>query len=171
MRLFRDSLKKIPLVILLAGFWIAPVGVISAQDIGFLGALHPLMVHLPLGLWFAFVMLLLAGTLRREWVIECGLKGLMSLLLLTSWAAVITGWLWEQSGHSHLLLAQHKQWMLIYLFALHLFADEVKREVHLLRLWIGTVLLSGLLGYGGHLGSVMVHGLSLIHISEPTRPY
>ena len=169
MRLFRDSLKKIPLVILLAGFWIAPVGVISAQDIGFLGALHPLMVHLPLGLWFAFLMLLLAGTLRREWVIECGLKGLMSLLLLTSWAAVITGWLWEQSGHSHLLLAQHKQWMLIYLFALHLFAGEVKREVHLLRLWIGTVLLSGLLGYGGHLGSVMVHGDPFAQWAKPTE--
>jgi uncharacterized membrane protein len=168
-RFFRDSLKKIPLIVLLAGLWVAPTGLLPAEGIRFIGALHPLMVHLPLGLWFAFVMLLLAGTLRRNWVIECGLKGLMSLLLLTSWAAVITGWLWEQSGHSQLLLTQHKQWMLLYLFALHLFAGDVRREVSLLRLWIGTLLLSGLLGYGGHLGSVMVHGDPFAQWAKPTQ--
>jgi uncharacterized membrane protein len=118
----------------------------------FIGRLHPLLVHLPIGiLLFAFVLLLLQKFKKTDF------SGTIDVALLlgglSAAAACGAGWLLAQSGEYDADMVFKHQWTGIGTAVLSLAAYFFKP-------WRGvlTTLMAGFLTVAGHYGGSLTHG-------------
>lgn len=118
----------------------------------FIGHLHPLLVHLPIGiLCFAFVLSLLPNDKRK--VLEATFSYAILSSAISALAACIAGYMLAQSGEYDADLVMKHQWSgiatCIMCFAAY-FISRYKR----LMIWITC----GTMAVAGHLGGTITHG-------------
>jgi len=141
----------------------------------FTGRLHPLVLHLPIGLLAATVLAELLALTRRD----DGARRVRTLLLTATAAsaavAVVTGWLLsDEGGHAGRPLEWHR-WLGVALAAVLLAVTLVQITAGRVRPRIaGTLRLGGLALAGGlsvlvgHLGGGMTHGRG--HLTQHAPP-
>lgn len=118
----------------------------------FIGRLHPLIVHLPIGiLLFAFALILFQRFRRVE--IEVVISFALLLGSISAIAACVAGWILAQSGEYDADLVFKHQWTGIATAGLGLLAFFVKRIRDILATM--TVMV---LAVAGHYGGNLTHG-------------
>lgn len=125
---------------------------LSSINTALIGHLHPLLVHLPIGIFsFAFVISLLGAEKRKQFdaALSCALlSGAVSSL-----AACIAGYLLAGSGEYDVDLVQKHQWTGIatcVLGFLAYFIANYRRQL----VWITCSVMA----VAGHLGGTLTHG-------------
>ncbi|MBL9120051.1 MAG: hypothetical protein JNL80_09075 [Phycisphaerae bacterium] len=134
----------------------------------FLGRLHPILVHFPIGL-------ITMAALAEVWRLLRRLHGLspitVPLVIVSALAAVAAsgaGWLnaaWEHDGDGGILLDRHR-WLgtiiSAVLVALAIFAWRQRHARELdsssLAVRLGTILCAAIVGLVGHIGGELVYG-------------
>lgn len=118
----------------------------------FIGRLHPLIVHLPIGiLLFAFALILLQRVRRVD--IESIIGFALLLGSISAVAACMAGWILAQSGEYDADLVFKHQWTGIATAGLGLLAFFVKRIRDILATMTVMVLV-----VAGHYGGNLTHG-------------
>jgi hypothetical protein len=118
----------------------------------FIGRLHPLIVHLPIGiLLFAFALILLQRVRRVD--IESIIGFALLLGSISAVAACVAGWILAQSGEYDADLVFKHQWTGIATAGLGLLAFFVKRIRDILATMTVMVLV-----VAGHYGGNLTHG-------------
>lgn len=128
----------------------------------FIGRLHPLLVHLPIGFMLIAVILELLGVIqRRSTSYEQAV--LISLLagILAGLVAIISGWLLADGGvYGDDQLIPHKVSGIVTVVLAgitYLVKRKVKNYKPLFS-WLGTAVLTIQVSIAGHLGGVLTHG-------------
>ena len=124
----------------------------------FLGAFHPLFVHLPIGLWFGFIIFLLIGTVDKTRHIFPFLKIISLSVWISSIFAFLTGLSLRLGGYDSDIVDQHLSAALVFIYLISFFYIYHLKERSYLNLWITSFIISLSIGYNGHLGSVITHG-------------
>jgi uncharacterized membrane protein/mono/diheme cytochrome c family protein len=129
-----------------------------------IGLLHPLIVHLPIGiLFFVLVLSFLPQTLRNS------LQKVVQIALLagsvSAMSASITGYLLSRSGDYDLSMIEQHQWSGILTSIFLLLAWLIKKYQRYL-LWISLVFLT----VTGHLGGELTHGENYLGPILKTNP-
>ena len=121
-----------------------------------LGHLHPLVLHLPIGLFAGLAFLLLVGGRKEKPGLRRAHGALVFLLVVTTPLAAVTGWLLvEKGGYGE--AADWHQWLGIGTAALSLLlalAFLLRAKLYAPLVWLGLLLLFPT----GHLGAVLTHG-------------
>lgn len=137
-----------------------------------IGRLHPLLVHLPIGIYFAAAFIAFFGpkNLRHD-------RRVMASLLLPAFIAAalssLAGWLLSRSGEYDAQLITRHQWtgIAFTLFAgAHLAACVYDRDVDRPRSWHRLAFLPALalMSVTGHFGGTITHGEDYLRIPSPT---
>ncbi len=117
-----------------------------------IGRLHPLIVHLPIGiLLFAFALVLYQRFRRAD--IDDIIAFALLLGSISAVAACVVGWILEQSGEYDADLVFKHQWTGIATAGLGFSAYFVKRIRDIL-----TTITAGILVVAGHYGGNLTHG-------------
>lgn len=125
----------------------------------FVGTLHPMLLHLPIGLWFGTLCILLAGTKIRSLSITPWVFAGSILTLATGVLSFSTGLILYLAGqYTDSMVRPHMYGAVAFLVAVAVFGSLVQRKVGLRWLWFAALLVSGALGYAGHKGGVITHG-------------
>ena len=144
-----------------AGLTILPLpqGDQTVVTLEFLGSFHPAFLHIPIGLWFGVLLLLLADTFSRERSLRSYLFGGGCATLLTGLMAFLTGAnLYLAGSYSRDTLAPHMYGALVFLIGVLVFCVLVDRKSRHSVLWLTALASMAVLGYAGHIGGVITHG-------------
>lgn len=129
----------------------------EAALLQFLGRLHPVLLHLPIGLWLGIAVLEFGGSLIRRRAPRATIATLAWLAAIGAALTAGAGWLLAQEDYSGRTLELHR-WLGIAAAAVGLLAAvfaglAARRPFQLLLLAeVGTLLAAG------HFGSEMTHG-------------
>lgn len=126
--------------------------------LGLLGVFHPLFVHLPIGLWFGFIIFLLIGTIKKSIHIFPFLKIISILVLISSVFSFLTGLALKLNGYTGDIINAHLYAAVIFIYFISFFCIYHFKERSFLNLWISSLIVTFCLGYTGHLGSTITHG-------------
>jgi len=136
----------------------------------FLGRLHPLIVHLPIGVLILLALLEVAGCLPRVPKLSDGVRTLILLVGACSaaFAALFGWWLARDGGYDPTLLFRHR-----YLGVATAVLACVLLGVHLLH-WRRTYAVTGVLtvvalSLAGHLGGSLTHGEDYLALPQPKK--
>jgi len=131
-----------------------------------LGRSHPLLLHLPIGMLVALVLIELLGLVRREPLPRAVVGPLVSLTALSAVVTAGTGWLLSREGYGGEVVTDHRNLGIAVAVASTLFALAHRAErVGAYRLLL--LVAAGLLLPTGHLGASMTHGEGFL--TEPLR--
>ena len=140
--------------------WVAPFeddywSVIS----DFVGSFHPLLLHLPIGLWFAVCGLLLASVFVRDSVPRSIVYGLTLATFVSAILTFSAGFiLYLGGGYGRATIALHMYSSLAFLVSLAIFlfcygtANRPSFE------WLSAGVTTAVLLITGHAGGVITHG-------------
>ncbi len=129
-----------------------------------LARLHPLVVHLPIGLLlFAFLLSLLPSGQRERYAPALGLA--VALTAVSALAACLSGYLLRTGGEYDEVLSVRHQWAGIATGAAS-FAAWVWRPGRRPLVWLST----GLMVVAGHLGGTLTHGEGYLFPSAAGAP-
>ena len=136
-----------------------PNGDRAVVTLEFLGSFHPVILHLPIGLWFGVLLLLLVETFSRERSLSRYLFGGGCVTLLTGLLAFLTGSnLYLAGSYARDTLVPHMYGALFFLVGVLAFCVLVDRKARHSILWLTALVSMGVLGYAGHVGGVITHG-------------
>lgn len=125
----------------------------------FIGTLHPMLLHLPIGLWFGVLCILVAGTKVRTLNISPWLFAGSVLVLVTAALSFATGlFLYLAGQYVDSMIRPHMYGAVAFMAGVAVFVSLAQRKAGLRLLWIAAVLVSTILGYAGHKGGVITHG-------------
>lgn len=174
-----------PLVRLVAGLLALAVlalltffepGTDAPREVRFIGRFHPVLLHLPIGLFAGAILLELAALFRWSERKAEAIRVLVAASFLSSAVAVLCGALlaWE-GGYDNDTLASHKWagWILCALFfLLYLSLDRVRRTGTQPGPVYGSILAASLLAlaWTGHQGGSLTHGSTYLTEHLPFRP-
>jgi mono/diheme cytochrome c family protein len=117
-----------------------------------LGRLHPLLIHLPIGILIFALMITILPAKQRE-VLSPALKLALLLTAISSLAASIAGYLLSRSGDYDAELVQKHQWLGIAttIFAIAtLLIKPYKRQM----VWVTVLVMT----IASHMGGTITHG-------------
>ena len=127
-----------------------------------MGKLHPLIVHLPIGILLLNVIFVFLSKTRRYAGLSVAIPITLLLGALSAVAACITGWiLSENGGYTEGVLTYHK-WLGISVAAAALLLFLSKRYTNT---WAWLILTLGLTATG-HFGGTLTHGENYLFSSE-----
>ena len=125
---------------------------LSSINTALIGHLHPLLVHLPIGIFsFAFVISLFGAEKRKQF--DAALSSALLTGAASSLFACIAGYLLAGSGEYDVDLVQKHQWTGIATCALGFLAYFIAQYRRLL-VWITCAVMA----VAGHLGGTLTHG-------------
>ena len=125
---------------------------LASINTSLIGHLHPLLVHLPIGIFaFAFVISLLGAEKRKQF--DAALSYALLSGAVTSLLACIAGYLLAGSGEYDVDLVQKHQWTGIATCVLGFLAYFIAHYRRLL-VWITCAVMA----VAGHLGGTLTHG-------------
>ena len=125
---------------------------LSSINTALIGHLHPLLVHLPIGIFsFAFVISLFGAEKRKQF--DAALSSALLTGAASSLFACIAGYLLAGSGEYDVDLVQKHQWTGIATCALGSLAYFIAQYRRLL-VWITCAVMA----VAGHLGGTLTHG-------------
>jgi hypothetical protein len=130
----------------------------SVKWLLFIGEFHPMFVHFPLGLWAATVLILWVGFRSPALVIEPWLRGGAVASFWSGIAAFLTGLVLYLSGTYGDEILSHMYAVWVFLLSLFVFEYVLEKGVGVKKLGWLALVVSGVLGYAGHLGGVITHG-------------
>jgi uncharacterized membrane protein/outer membrane protein assembly factor BamB len=149
----------------------------SGDGLRFLGRLHPLLVHLPIGGLFALLLAEVLLGARPEGRALALRRGLVLLFAAGAAGAALAGWLLaEEGGYETELLAEHRRQGLIAAgLAAALLLSEAARQRAFGTLLRRALLLlaAGMVAVAGHHGGALTHGASFLARYAPAalRPW
>jgi hypothetical protein len=120
------------------------VGERTVVILEFLGSFHPVILHLPIGLWVGVLLLLMADTLSRD-------RSLGTYLFAGGCITLL-------GAYDRETLAPHMYGALFFLVGVLVFCVLVDRKAHPFFLWLAALGSMGALGFAGHVGGVITHG-------------
>ncbi|MBT8042498.1 MAG: hypothetical protein HKP10_06760 [Kiritimatiellales bacterium] len=130
-----------------------------AITIEFAGSFHPMVLHLPIGLWFGVLCILFAGTRVKSLDISNWLLWGTALVWVSGLCAYGSGiMLYLGGGYGDAMVLPHMKGALGFIAAVAVFGLMVKARARLPWLWAGAVVVSIAVGIAGHLGGVITHG-------------
>ena len=134
----------------------------------FLGKFHPLIVHLPIGIFFAALCLEIVFQKKNSGSAFNAIKFLLGIGALSAIISTLFGFaLSKQGGYENQLLSRH-QWSAIlftvFLVLAFVFRDKLKSKRPLIFSWILMLLL---LTLTGHYGGSLTHGRDYLVESAP----
>lgn len=125
---------------------------LSSINTALIGHLHPLLVHLPIGIFaFAFIISLFGAEKRKHF--DSALSYALLTGALSALLACIAGYLLAGSGEYDVDLVQKHQWTGIATCALGFLAYFITQYRRLL-VWITCAVMA----VAGHLGGTLTHG-------------
>ena len=125
---------------------------LSSINTALIGHLHPLLVHLPIGIFaFAFIISLFGAEKRKQF--DSALSYALLTGGLSALVACIAGYLLAGSGEYDVDLVQQHQWTGIATCALGFLAYFIAQYRRLL-VWITCAVMA----IAGHLGGTLTHG-------------
>jgi uncharacterized membrane protein len=125
---------------------------LSSINTALIGHLHPLLVHLPIGIFaFAFIISLFGAEKRKHF--DSALSYALLTGALSALLACIAGYLLAGSGEYDVDLVQKHQWTGIATCALGFLAYFIAQYRRLL-VWITCAVMA----VAGHLGGTLTHG-------------
>jgi uncharacterized membrane protein len=125
---------------------------LSSINTALIGHLHPLLVHLPIGIFaFAFIISLLSAEKRKQF--DAALSYALLSGAVSALVACIAGYLLAGSGEYDADLVQKHQWTGIATCALGFLAYFIAQYRRLL-VWITCAVMA----VAGHLGGTLTHG-------------
>ena len=125
---------------------------LSSINTALIGHLHPLLVHLPIGIFsFAFVISLFGAEKRKQ--LDAALSYALLTGAISALVTCIAGYLLSGSGEYDLDLVQQHQWTGIATCALGFLSYFIAQYRRLL-VWITCAVMA----VAGHLGGTMTHG-------------
>ncbi len=151
----------ITLLIVCAGLTVFPLPQADRTilTLEFLGSFHPVILHLPIGLWFGLLLLLLGDTLSKERYLRSYLFGGACVTFFTGVMAFITGAnLYLAGSYSRETLVPHMYGALFFLTGVLLFCVLVNRKARHSILWLTAIVSMAVLCFAGHVGGVITHG-------------
>lgn len=117
-----------------------------------IGRLHPLLVHLPLGIWILLGIIMLLPIARRT-ELESAIRLGIGVASISAAVAAATGWLLSQSGDYDPDTVDIHQWLGIATTMVGLaawFLPNARRTL--------TLITCGVMTIAGHYGGVLTHG-------------
>ncbi|MEY3577549.1 MAG: hypothetical protein RL394_1133 [Bacteroidota bacterium] len=125
---------------------------LSSINTALIGHLHPLLVHIPIGIFaFAFIISLLSAEKRKQF--DAALSYALLSGAVSALAACVAGYLLAGSGEYDANLVQKHQWTGIATCALGFLAYFIAQYRRLL-VWITCAVMA----VAGHLGGTLTHG-------------
>jgi uncharacterized membrane protein len=125
---------------------------LSSINTALIGHLHPLLVHIPIGIFaFAFIISLLSAEKRKQF--DAALSYALLSGAVSAFAACVAGYLLAGSGEYDADLVQKHQWTGIATCALGFLAYFIAQYRRLL-VWITCAVMA----VAGHLGGTLTHG-------------
>jgi len=125
---------------------------LTSINTSLIGHLHPLLVHLPIGIFaFAFIISIFGAEKRKQF--DSALSYALLSGAVSALAACIAGYLLAGSGEYDVELAQKHQWTGIATCALGFLAYFITRYRRVL-VWITCAVMA----VAGHLGGTLTHG-------------
>lgn len=125
---------------------------LASINTSLIGHLHPLLVHLPIGIFsFAFVISLFGAEKRKQF--DAALSYALLSGAVSSLLACIAGYLLAGSGEYDVDLVQKHQWTGIATCALGFLAYFISNYRRLL-VWVTCAVMA----VAGHLGGTLTHG-------------
>ena len=148
------------------------------QWLEYLGPFHPLLLHMPIGMFIGAILLEITRMLSRNDDLDRAIRGLLGWAFLFSVPTIATGIFWWLDGGSRPALELHL-WTAVAFGVLNFVTWILKRrQMALLTdgsylIYLACLFLSaGLLSFSAHEGGEVVHGDPFdapIH-SDGTRP-
>ena len=126
----------------------------------FIGHLHPLLVHLPIGIWIIYLLLEFLKTKKQYSQIDSVIKIVFYTGAVSAAASIVTGLInANQEGYPTNDVFNH-QWMAIGTCVLFLIFFYVRYRFNLGIFLVNSllILLFVLLSTTGHLGGILTHG-------------
>ncbi len=125
----------------------------------FTGSFHPMVLHLPIGLWFGVLCILFAGTRVPALDISKWLLWGTALVMISGLFAYVSGlMLYLGGGYGDDMVRPHMYSALAFIAVSSVFGLMVKARLQLRWLWVGAVTVSVAVGIAGHMGGVITHG-------------
>lgn len=135
----------------------------SNELLAVVGRLHPLVLHLPIGLIVGLAALEFIGVLRRSPPPLAVVATLTALTQLSAAVAIATGLLLEQEGgHPEALADQHRNGALVFLFVCIVLGRLARREERRTQFRVVLALALVAIGVTGHLGGSLTHGRNFL---------
>ncbi len=131
------------------------------------GRLHPLLIHLPIGVLIFALMITILPAKQRE-ILAPALKLALIITALSSLAACVAGYLLGQSGDYEEALVQNHQWLGIgtcVMAIATLLIKPYKRQM----VWLTVIVMT----FASHMGGTITHGEGYLFSSsskEKTEP-
>ena len=130
----------------------------SLQWLIFVGEFHPMLVHFPLGLWVATVLVLWVGFRSPALLIEPWLRGGIMVSFWSGFLAFLTGLMLYLSGTYGEEIVPHMLAAWVFLVSLFVFDVVLEKGVGMKKMGWLALVVTGMMGYAGHLGGVITHG-------------
>ena len=125
----------------------------------FAGTLHPMLLHLPIGLWFGMLCILIVGTKVRTLNVGPWLFYGSALTLGSGVLSFVAGLLLYLAGqYADSSVRPHMYAAVAFLAAVAVFGSLVQRKVGFRWIWLVALAGSISLGLAGHRGGVITHG-------------
>jgi hypothetical protein len=140
--------------------WVAPFeddywSVIS----DFIGSFHPLLLHLPIGLWFAVCALMAASVFVRDSVPRSIVYGLTVLTFASALLTFSAGFiLYLGGGYGRATIELHMYSSLAFLVSLAIFLVSYGSANRPSFEWLSAGVTTAVLLIAGHAGGVITHG-------------
>ena len=125
----------------------------------FVGSFHPLLLHLPIGLWFAVCSLILASVFVRDSVPRSVVYGLTMLTFVSAILTFSAGFmLYLGGGYGRATIALHMYSSLAFLVSLVIFLISYGSANRPSFEWLSAGVTTAALLIAGHAGGVITHG-------------
>lgn len=125
----------------------------------FVGSFHPLLLHLPIGLWFAVCALMLASALVRDSVPRSIVYGMTILTFVSAILTFSAGFiLYLGGGYGRASIALHMYSSLVFLISLAIFLISYGNANRPSFEWLSAGVTTAALLIAGHAGGVITHG-------------
>lgn len=125
----------------------------------FAGSLHPIVLHLPIGLWFGVLALLVAATVSQGAVPPALLRGASLLTFVTTIAAFAAGvMLYLGGGYGRDSVELHMYSSLAFLLSSGVFTLWAMHCKNTRYLWPCALFTTVILFFAGHAGGLITHG-------------
>ncbi len=163
-RVFRKWLARTILLIVLVFFvclqYASPFGDDYWPVIfDFIGSFHPIVLHLPIGLWFGVLALLATRLFIRDFVPESLIYGAAVLTFISAAVAFAAGLtLYLGGGYGRDSIVWHMYSSFAFLAALGIFVYIFGQKYRPFFCWVSALLTSFILIIAGHAGGVITHG-------------
>ena len=125
----------------------------------FVGSFHPLLLHLPIGLWFAVCALMLASAVVRDSVPRSIVYGMTILTFVSAILTFSAGFiLYLGGGYGRASIALHMYSSLVFLISLAIFLISYGNANRPSFEWLSAGVTTAALLIAGHAGGVITHG-------------